>query len=142
MLAICSAENRKIVESAIERWSLEVGWCSSLQEARRSLRRGTHSLILCEAKLPDGTYQDVMQLIAHKLGRVRVIVMSEPDVGEFYREATELGVFDVLATPCRRTDVQWIIMHAVQGHPQGKNACLEPASETAEGSKVVAPTGT
>ena len=95
MLAICSTQSRKVVESAIERWSLEVGWCASLQEARRSLRRGTHSLILCEAKLPDGTYQDVMRLLAHKLGRVRVIVMSESDLEECYSEAIEMGVFDV-----------------------------------------------
>lgn len=122
MLAICSSQNRKVVESAIERWSLDVGWCSSLQEARRSLRRGTHSLIMCDSKLPDGTYQDVMQLLSHKLSRVRVIVLSESDLEQCYSEAIELGVFDVIATPCRRTDVQWIIMHAVQGHPQQRLA--------------------
>lgn len=119
MLAICSTQNRKVVENAIERWSLEVGWYSSVQEARRSLRRGTHSLVLCEAKLPDGTYEDVMHLLEHKLGQTRVIVMSESDLEEWYSTAMEKGVFDVIATPCRRTDVQWIIMHAVQGHPRG-----------------------
>ena len=118
MLAICSSLNRKVVESAIEKWSLDVGWCSSLQEARRSLRRGTHPLVLCEAKLPDGTYQDVLRLLTHKLARTRVIVMSESDLDACYSEAIGLGVFDVIATPLRRTDVQWIIMHAVQGHPQ------------------------
>jgi two-component system, NtrC family, response regulator PilR len=126
MLAICSSESRLVVESAISRWSLEVGWCSNLQEARRSLRRGTHSLILCEAKLPDGTYQDVIQLLEHKLSQVRVIVMSEAE-SEDYDEAIRLGVFDVIASPCRRTDVQWIIMRAVQGHPQ-----LQPMQEAAE----------
>jgi len=106
-----------------------VGWCATLQEARRSLRRGTHSLILCEAKLPDGTYQDVMRLLAHKLGRVRVIVMSESDLEECYSEAIEMGVFDVIATPCRRTDVQWIIMHAVQDHAQRQPTAEAPALE-------------
>jgi len=117
MLAICSSQSRKVVESAIERWSLEVGWCA------------THSLILCEAKLPDGTYQDVMRLLAHKLGRVRVIVMSESDLEECYSEAIEMGVFDVIATPCRRTDVQWIIMHAVQDHAQRQPTAEAPALE-------------
>ena len=76
-------------------------------------------MVLCEAKLPDGTYQDVLQLLTHKLGRTRVIVISESDFEECYSEAIRQGVFDVIATPCRRTDVQWIIMHAVQGHPRG-----------------------
>lgn len=77
---------------------------------------------MCDSKLPDGTYQDVMQLLSHKLSRVRVIVLSESNLEECYSEAIELGVFDVIATPCRRTDVQWIIMHAVQGHPQQRLA--------------------
>jgi two-component system response regulator PilR (NtrC family) len=129
MLAICSPESRQVVESATAKWSLEVGWCSSLQEARRSLRRGTHPLVLCEAKLPDGTYQDVVQLLQHKLNRTRVIVMSESEPEECYNEAMALGVFDVIATPCRRTDVQWIIMRAVQGHPQRQPAEAESNQE-------------
>jgi DNA-binding NtrC family response regulator len=122
MLAICSTENRKVVESATTEWSLEVCWCLTVQEARRILRRGKHALVICEAKLPDGTYQDVMQLLKHKLDQIRVIVLSESHLENCYDQAIEMGAFDVVSAPCKRTDVQWIIMQAVQGHPAKPDA--------------------
>jgi CheY-like chemotaxis protein len=117
MLAICSTENRHVVESAIMEWSLEVCWCLTLQEARRGLRRGNHALVLCEAELPDGTYQDVMKLLKHKLDQIRVIVLSESPSEDCYSQAMEMGAFDVISGPCRRTDVQWILLQAIQSHP-------------------------
>ena len=87
MLAICSTENRHVVESAIMEWSLEVCWCLTLQEARRGLRRGNHALVLCEAELPDGTYQDVMKLLKHKLDQIRVIVLSESPSEDCYSQS-------------------------------------------------------
>src|ERR1700691_4687184 len=117
MLAICSTETRHVIQSAIIEWSLDVCWCLTLQEARRGLRRGNHSLVLCEADLPDGTYQDVVKLLKHKLDQIRVIVLSESPSENFYRQGMEVGAFDVISGPCRRTDVQWIIMQAIQSHP-------------------------
>jgi DNA-binding NtrC family response regulator len=117
MLVICSTENRQVIESAILEWSLEVCWCLTLQEARRGLRRGNHELVLCEAELPDGTYQDVMTLLSHPLGQVRVIVLAQVHSEAAHRQAIELGVFDVISAPYKRTDIQWIIMQAVQSHP-------------------------
>lgn len=122
MLVICSTENRHVIESAILEWSLEVCWCLTLQQARRGLRRGNHALVLCEAELPDGTYQDVMTLLKHKLVQVRVIVLAEEYSEDRYRQAIEAGAFDVISAPYKRTDVQWIIMQAVQSHPAPADA--------------------
>jgi DNA-binding NtrC family response regulator len=122
MLVICSVENRQVIESAILEWSLEVCWCLTLQQARRGLRRGNHALVLCEAELPDGTFQDVITLLEKKLDQVRVIVLAESHSEDGYRQAIELGAFDVISAPCRRTDVQWIIMQAVQSHPAADDA--------------------
>lgn len=118
MMAICSPENRQVVQSAIVEWSLEVCWCSTLQEARRGLRRGKHALILCEAELPDGTYQDVMELLGPNLDQISVIVLSDIHSENCHSQAVEMGAFDVIPTPCTRTDVQWIIMQVVQGQSQ------------------------
>lgn len=117
MLAICSTENRHVVESAIVEWSLDVCWCLTLQEARRGLRRGNHALVLCEAELPDGTYQDVMRLLKHKRDQIRVIVLSESPEETCYSHAIAMGAFDMICGPCTRTDVQWVIMQAIQSHP-------------------------
>ena len=118
LLAICSAENRQAVESAIAKWSMEVTWCSTVQEARRRLRRGSYGLVFCEAKLSDGTYKDVIRLLGHKLDQTRVILLSDAPNEECYSQAIEQGVFDVIPASFQRTDVQWIFMQAVQGHPR------------------------
>jgi DNA-binding NtrC family response regulator len=125
MLVICSNENRQVIESAILDWSLEVCWCLTLQEARRGLQRGNHVLVLCQAELPDGTYQEVMTLIKHKLDHIRVIVLAEAYSEDSCRQAIELGAFDVISAPYKRTDVQWIIMQAVQSHPAATDASKE-----------------
>lgn len=127
MLVICSAENRRVIESAILEWSLEVCWFLTLREARRGLRRGNHALVLCEAELPDGTYQDVITLLKHKLDQIRVIVLAESHSEDGYRQAIEVGAFDSISAPYKRTDVQWIIMRAVQdtskkGGPRGRHS--------------------
>jgi len=117
MLAICSTDNRQVVESALVEWSLDVSWCLTLQEACRGLQRGNHALVFCQAELPDGTYKDVMKLLKDKLAKIRVIVLSDSHLEDCYSQAIEMVAFDVISGPCRRTDVQWVIMHAVQGHP-------------------------
>ena len=115
MLAICSLENWEVVQSATINWAMEVGWCSTLLEARRGLQRGGHSLVLCEAELPDGTYHDVMRLLQYKPCQTRVIVLSNSPAQDCYHQAIAMGVFDVIPAPTSRTDIQWTSMQAVQG---------------------------
>jgi DNA-binding NtrC family response regulator len=134
MLAICSNENRHVIQSAIMEWSLDVCWCLTLQEARRGLRRGNHALVLCEAELLDGTYQDVMTLLKHKLEQIRVVVLSESPSENCYTHAMEMGAFDVIFGPCRRTDVQWIIMQAIQNHPATTRSSRKGRSPGGPGS--------
>ena len=116
VLAICSEANRQAVQTAMSNWSLEVQSCSTVQEARSALRGGRHPVILCEDRLPDGSYEDILKLLGGKLERTRVVVMAATDLDECYRQAHALGVFDVIASPCQRTDVQWIVIRAVQDH--------------------------
>jgi DNA-binding NtrC family response regulator len=118
LLAICSAENWQVVESAMTNWSMEVTWCATVQKARRRLRRGNYGLVFCEGRLSDGTYKDVIQLLGPKLGQTRVIVLSDVHKEDCFDEAIKMGVFDLIPASFNRTDVQWIFMHAIQGHPR------------------------
>jgi len=130
VLSICSDANRQAVETAMASWSLDLRFCTTLQEARAALRSGRQPIVLCEEKLPDGSYQDVLKLLGSKLYRTRVVVISETDLDERYKEARAVGAFDVIASPCKRTDVQWIVIRAVQDH-QHRNT-FRPRSRMAE----------
>ena len=138
VLTICSDANRQAVEAAMASWSLDLRFCTTLQDARTALRTGRQPIVLCEEKLPDGSYQDVLRLLGAKLYRTRVIVLSDADLDERYNEARAAGAFDVIASPCKRTDVQWIVIRAVQDH-QHRNTFRPRSRMTEEPVEAVSP---
>lgn len=87
--------------------------CSGVQEAFTLLPEACPSLIFCEETLADGTYRDLLRLMG-KTARTRFVVISPTaDVDANYNEAISLGAFDMIASPCRRSDVQWIAIRAM-----------------------------
>ena len=74
----------------------------------------TLSLIFCEDKLADGTYLDLLDTLGKPLKTRLVVISQTPDVNEKYNEAIELGAFDVIASPCQPSDVQWMLVRAIQ----------------------------
>ncbi len=112
---IVSAEmNREFVRNAMNQWAMEAVSCSSLQEARDLLPDPTFSLIFCEETLPDGTYLDVLNIQGKAL-KTRVVVISDMShVEEKYQQAIDVGAFEMIASPCRASDVQWVVIRAIQ----------------------------
>jgi DNA-binding NtrC family response regulator len=112
---IVSAEmNREFVRNAMSQWAMEMVSCSSLQEARGLLPDSTLSLIFCDEMLPDGTYLDVLN-IQGKTPKTRVVVISDKShLEEQYQQAMDAGAFEIIASPCRASDVQWVVIRAIQ----------------------------
>jgi DNA-binding NtrC family response regulator len=68
----------------------------------------------CEDTLADGTYREPLRELS-KSTKARLIVISRAaDCEDTYNEAIPLGAFDMIASPCRRSDVQWIALRAMQ----------------------------
>jgi DNA-binding NtrC family response regulator len=101
------------VQSALSNWAIEPICCSSLQEARRYLPDETFSLIFCEDTLSDGTYRDILRPPGKPM-KTRLVVISEVSDDQKYNEAKQLGAFDVISTPCRLSDIQWMVIRAIQ----------------------------
>jgi len=114
ILIIGTEANRNLVKSAISHWATQPVWCSTLREARDFLPDASLSLIFCEDTLPDGTYHDLLRTVGKPVKDRFVVISSTPDLDEIYDEATELGAFDVIASPCSRSDVQWMVVRATQ----------------------------
>ncbi len=108
-----TGENRDVVTSAMNHWSMDPVCCSSVQEASNLLPEANPSLIFCEETLPDGTYRDLLRNL-NKPPKARFVVISPTaDIDANYNEALSLGAFDMIASPCRRSDVQWIAIRAM-----------------------------
>jgi DNA-binding NtrC family response regulator len=142
---ISTGENRDVVTAAMSHWSIEAVPCSGVVEARALLPSARPSLIFCEEDLPDGTYRELLNDVS-KTAKTRVVVISrDAELDAHYNEALTLGAFDMIASPCRRSDVQWIAIRAMQDElrrsggrrrtklgPQSLSA--EPSSENGEGT--------
>ena len=113
VLIVSAEENRDLVQSALSNWAIEPVFCSNLREARCVLPDETFSLIFCEDKLSDGTYMDVLRTTGKPL-KTRLVVISEASDDQKYNEARKMGAFELIASPCRRSDVQWAVIRAIQ----------------------------
>jgi DNA-binding NtrC family response regulator len=106
--------NRDLVKDAMNQWAMEAVYCSGLQEAQGLLPDSTLSLIFCEETLVDGTYHNVLNIQGKAL-KTRVVVISQMShVEEKYQEAMDAGAFEMIASPCRASDVQWVVIRAIQ----------------------------
>ena len=86
-----------------------LGWKTqevpSYREAVRQLCREKSGVIVCNSRLPDGTWEDVLGAIATQTVRPRLIVASRHADERLWAEVLNLGGFDVLANPCDNREV-------------------------------------
>lgn len=113
VLIVSADTNRDFVQSALSNWAIEPVCCASLQEAQSFLPDETFSLIFCEDTLSDGTYRDILRPPGKPM-KTRLVVISEVSDDQNYNEAKQLGAFDVISSPCRRSDIQWVVIRAIQ----------------------------
>jgi DNA-binding NtrC family response regulator len=91
---------------------------STLHECGETLAQRRVALIFCDRDLADGNYQQLLKIRTASGAKPRVVVTSRTaDWGEF-KEAMRHGAFDVIRVPCRRTDVEWMVIQAKRAERQ------------------------
>ena len=114
VLVVCrDVDVARVIEEATQPWMFETEVRSSLRESRDLVEKRDFALIFCEECCEDGTYQDLLS--TGRSRKVPVVVMiSDADQDFVFREAMALGAFGVVARPCSRKDVQWMVIRATQ----------------------------
>jgi DNA-binding NtrC family response regulator len=108
-----------------------------LREAVETLRKEPVGLVFCDKSLPDGTYRDLLTAARGLTTRVRVVVTSHQADWDEYLEAMRLGAFDVIAVPCRPTDVEWMVIQAKRddrAHSRAADPVVAPLRQAATGT--------
>jgi len=112
VLVICSdPANRQTLKRVLEECHLATEMCSTVSDARARLARKRVPLVFCEAELADGSYRDVLGAPECAKANVPVVVTSRAGETHQYLEAMRLGAFDYMASPYRRSEVEWIVSH-------------------------------
>jgi two-component system response regulator PilR (NtrC family) len=102
------------IRRALECQFIDTQSVRTCHEAHQSLwgRQPPH-LVLADARLPDGSWEDVVLLSAQAPAPVNVIVVSEVVDIAFYLEAIQRGAFDFIVPPMSLPDFAHVVRSAV-----------------------------
>lgn len=112
MVASSNLENRRALMQILSRQGVEPTGAANLAECAEILQKERVGLIFCDPHLADGGYRDLLEIARSTAERPRVVVTSRHADWDEYLEAMRLGAFDVIAAPCRPTDVEWMVIQA------------------------------
>ena len=113
-------EDARHLSKMLHALPLKLEHVPSLQHARTRLQRQEYDVILTEAALPDGKWEDVLHLVRECPRETEVIVTDPQADARFWAEALNLGAYDLLAQPFYEPEVRRILY----------NACSRPPSQT------------
>jgi DNA-binding NtrC family response regulator len=103
----CEDLRRVLVHSC---WSLTEVSC--IAEAEPFLEQGTEGVVICEARLPDGTWQDLLERVRRRPVVPPLIVTDRQADDRLWLEVLDGGGYNVLARPFDATDVFRVVGNA------------------------------
>ena len=105
-------EGRRELQRMLRRENIDPLCAASTGECREILAASRVGLIFCDDCLTGGDYRDVLAFCRALRPKTRVVVTSSVAGWDDYLEAMRLGAFDVIVSPCRPTDVEWMVIQA------------------------------
>lgn len=114
--------NRQDVAGMLFRLGIDPICLSSVDQYRNLRSRKDIGLVFCDRHVKDGDYRDVLSAVSpgQTQSTAKVVMMAELDSPEEYQRARQHGLFDIISSPCRATDVEWMVIQAKRNHFQGK----------------------
>jgi two-component system, NtrC family, response regulator PilR len=114
LVASSDLEGRRALSNILGNLGVDPLTSSTVRECKELMASERVGLIFCDRLLADGNCYDLLH--ASRIGRTkaRVVVMSSTADWDEFLEAMRLGAFDVIASPCRATDVEWMIIQALR----------------------------
>jgi DNA-binding NtrC family response regulator len=95
--------------------SVNVVHARGFKDAANKLKNGTFQVVVTEANLEDGTWLDVLRLTRSL--RLELVVTDPWAGAQFWAEVINLGAYDLLAQPFRKTEVRRLIASASSRRP-------------------------
>jgi DNA-binding NtrC family response regulator len=87
---------------------------STVEDSGTALTWNEISIVVCDDRLDDGNYEDVVKLVVRSETKVPVIVVSQTGDWPEYLTAMRGGAFDFLSYPPVAGDLQQTIQNALR----------------------------
>jgi DNA-binding response OmpR family regulator len=105
----------------LHRTQWELHRAATCKEAEEILRTVAAPVVLCESRLPDGSWQDILRRAERMVFPPPVVVTSRLADDRLWGEVLNLGGYDVLAKPFDKTEVLRVVVLAWWHWPQKAN---------------------
>ncbi len=132
ILAISPYEEDQVILRNIfghSNWNLRCA--RSWREARACLQADATPVVLCEAGLPDGTWQNVLVDLEGMPGKPLLIVTARLADDRLWAEVLNLGGYDVLMKPFDQTEVVRVISLAWLNWKRQRESVLKKTAASA-----------
>ena len=115
ILLVCRSPGaRDALAAILEKTDWRIGYARSCGEAVMLLCREQVSVVICESRLPDGDWKDMLEYSLQAPGAPRLIVTCRWANESLWAEVLNLGGFDVLAQPFDNTEVTRVTSSATR----------------------------
>lgn len=115
-------ENRQDVAGMLFRLGIDPICLSTVDQCRNLRTKKDIGLVFCDRQVKDGDYRDILSAVSPSptTREAKVVMMAELDTPEEYHRARQHGLFDIISSPCRPTDIEWMVIQAKRNRYQGK----------------------
>ena len=108
-----SPENSRVLSAMLAAVSIPLKQAQGLKVATEILDSETFGLILTEAQLADGKWEDIMDLVKRTHPHAEVVVTDRLADARLWADALNEGAYDVLAQPFYSGEVQRVVTNAL-----------------------------
>lgn len=109
-------ENCVALTTILEREGWDTVCVSTVSECIQVLSLVNFGLAFCDRLLPDGSYLDILAITHTLKYRLPLVVTSRQADWDQYLETLRYGAFELIASPCRGSDVLWALTQAERRH--------------------------
>ena len=139
LVASSEIESRRALTTILKNEGYETVSASRVSEVKEALDSQNVGIVFCDRRLSDGNYRDVLGLTRLQQKPVKLVVTSRLADWDEYLEALHHGAFDLIASPCRPTDVLWALIQARrEEHERSNFVAPAPARARAASATHVA----
>jgi DNA-binding NtrC family response regulator len=118
-------EESRILKQAANRVGCTMIVANTIRDAIQSLGSHAVPVIVCQQDLPDGNWQDLLDLSAAWKPPAKVIVVSRLADNRLWAEVLNLGGYDVLAAPLNEGEVLHVLGSSWRGSQSGSPTAVE-----------------
>jgi DNA-binding NtrC family response regulator len=104
--------HRRQIADILNRQGADSVCATSLRESFDILAQQSIELVFCDRDLRDGSYKDLLQAYRFNSYSPKVVVISPDLETDVVKEALKMGAYHVISSPCRPTDVEWMMIQA------------------------------